>query len=596
MSENPRAELPAFVPASQLAETVREGFRPGPDAPGVYLFRSARGEVVYVGKARSLRRRVLDHLRAKMEKDGSIVAESSSVEFVPTANEREALLLEANLVKQYQPPYNVLLKDDKSYPYLAVTIGEEVPRVLFVRRPRRRAGVLLFGPYTSAAEARGVEKLLGDLFQLRRCPRLPKQACLYYHLKLCSAPCIDAIDRTAYRHQIDRAVDVLRGRTTLVRSEVEGEMRAAAGRQEFERAAMLRDALDGLAALRERQSVVGRGSGRADVIALAYPSDPATLRVAAGVLHVEDGEVRRTEPHLVVIPADDVPEPGEVLRQFLSQYYGAQFELPERIYIAGPRPAGIDTTLDELFGARGIDVQFRPSGRYASLARLAERLARASVDQVVARPAPREVLLALQSLLTLPTIPNRIEGIDISIFQGYEAVGSLVVFERGLPKKSEYRRYRIRGVEGTNDFAMVAEVVRRRYLRRLAEEEILPDLLLIDGGAGQLSAALASLGDLRLTDRIPTIGLAKREEEVYVPDRSEPLRPNPNAAPMLLLRAVRDEAHRFAVTYHRTRRRIRLRDEFSGARRASDVAADPAAGSPSTSSRASPGRAATSRR
>jgi excinuclease ABC subunit C len=568
MSEPPRAPLPAFVPASELAAAEHEGFRPGPDVPGVYLFRSARGEVIYVGKARSLRRRVLDHLRARIEKDGTILAQSSSVEFVPTSNEREALLLEASLVKQYQPPYNVLLKDDKSYPYLAVTVGEEVPRVLLVRRPRRRAGTLLFGPYTSAREARGVEKLLGDLFQLRRCVRLPKQACLYYHLKLCSAPCIGAIGRDDYRRQVDRATDVLRGKTTLIRSEVEQEMRAAAGREEFERAAMLRDALEGLAALRDRQTVIGRGSGRSDVLALAYPQDPSTLRVAVGVLHVEDGEVRRTEPHLLTIPPDDIPEPGELLRQFLSQYYGNQFELPERIYIAGPRPAGLDAALDELFGYRGIEVQFRPSGRYAGLARLAERLARASVDQVVARPAPREVLAALQSLLVLPTIPNRIEGIDISIFQGYEAVGSLVVFERGSPKKAEYRRFRIKTVPGTNDFAMVAEVVRRRYLRRLAESEILPDLLLIDGGAGQLSAAVSSLAALNLADRIPTIGLAKREEEVYLPDRAEPLKPNPNAPPMLLLRAVRDEAHRFAVTYHRTRRRIRLRDEFQGPARA----------------------------
>ncbi len=563
MSDERPVELPAFVPASQLAAASGEGFRRGPDAPGVYLFRTARGDVVYVGKARSLRRRVLDHLRARIEKDGTILAQSASVEFVPTATEREALLLEASLVKQYQPPMNVLLKDDKSYPYLAVTAGDEFPRIVLVRRPRRRAGLLLFGPYTSAREARGVERLLGDLFQLRRCVRLPKQACLYYHLKLCAAPCIGAIDAAAYRSRIDRAVAILRGEAPLVRSEVEGEMRTAAAHEEFERAALLRDALAGLGALSEQQSVLGRGSARADVVALAFPQEPSTLRVAVGLVRVEDGEVRGTEPHLVAIPADDLPDPGEVLRQFLTQYYGGRLELPERIYVVGPRPAGIDATLDELFGTRGVDVQFRPTGRYAALGRLAERLARATVDQVVPRATPREVLLALQSLLTLPTIPNRIEGIDISIFQGSEAVGSLVVFERGLPKKSEYRRFRIRTVPGMNDFAMVAEVVRRRYLRQVAEAEPLPDLLLIDGGAGQLSAALSSLAALGLADRIPTIGLAKREEEVYQPERAQPLRPNRNAPPMLLLRAVRDEAHRFAVTYHRTRRRMRLREEFA---------------------------------
>jgi len=556
----------AFVPASQLAAATGEGFRLGPDAPGVYLFRSPRGEIVYVGKARSLRRRVLDHLRAKIGKDGTIVAQSASVEFVPTSTEREALLLEASLIKQYQPPENVLLKDDRSYPYLAVTGAEEFPRIVLVRRPRRAPGTLLFGPYTSAREARSVERLLGDLFRLRRCVRLPRAACLYYHLGVCSAPCIGAIDAAHYRADVERAVRILRGQAPLVRSEVEAEMRRAAAREEFERAGLLRDALAGLGALQERQSVVGRGTGRADVLALAYPNDPASLRVALGLLRVEDGEVRGTEPHLVAIPADDLPEPGEVLRQFLTQYYGARVELPERIYVAGARPAGIDATLDELFGTRGVEVHFRPTGRYAALGRLAERLARATVDQVVPRPAPREVLVALQNLLALPTIPNRIEGIDISIFQGFEGVGSLVVFDRGSPKRSEYRRFRIRGVEGTNDFAMVAEVVRRRYARRLAEAEPLPDLLLIDGGAGQLSAAVDSLRSLGLEERVPAIGLAKREEEVYRTDRSSPMKPNPNAPPMLLLRAVRDEAHRFAVTYHRTRRRIRLREELDGAR------------------------------
>ncbi len=562
MTDRPPEAGGGFVRASELAAATGEGFRLGPDAPGVYLFRSAQGEVVYVGKSRSLRRRVLDHLRARVEKDGTILAQSASVEFVPTASEREALLLEASLIKQYQPPNNVLLKDDRSYPYLAVTTGEPFPRILLVRRPRRRAGTLLFGPYTSAREARSVERLLGDLFRLRRCVRLPAAACLYHHLGVCSAPCIGAISPEAYRQDVDRAVEILRGRVGTVRTLVEEEMRQASAKEEFERAGLLRDALAGLGALAERQAIVGRGSGRVDVLAAAYPTDPSTLRVAIGLIRVEDGEVRGTEPHLLAVPADDVPEPGELLRQFLTQYYGGRLELPDRIVLAGARPAGLDATLDQLFGERGIDVQFRPSGRLASLAGLAERLARATVDQVVARPAPREVLSALQTLLELPTIPNRIEGTDISIFQGAEAVGSIVVFDRGAPRRSEYRRFRIRTVAGTNDFAMIAEVVRRRYLRRAAEGEPLPDLLVVDGGAGQLGAALSSLAALGLAERIPAIGLAKREEEVYRPDRPEPMRPNPNAAPMLLLRAVRDEAHRFAVTYHRTRRRMRLRDEF----------------------------------
>ncbi|HZY70488.1 MAG TPA: excinuclease ABC subunit UvrC [Thermoplasmata archaeon] len=567
------APLPGFVPASQLVAERGEGFRSGPDVPGVYLFRSRRGEVVYVGKARSLRKRVLSHLNARVEKDGSILAESASVEFVPTANEREALLLEASLIRQYQPRYNALLKDDRSYPYLAVTLGEEFPRVLFVRRPRKGSRSLLFGPYTSAREARSVAIFLAETFQIRRCVRLPPRACLYYYLKTCSAPCIGAIGATAYRARVDQALEVLKGRGVTVRPALEEEMRAAARAQEFERAALLRDALAGLTALRERQSVVGPGHGRSDVIALAFPTDPGVLRVAVGLIHVEEGEVRRTEPHLLTLPADDAPDAGELLRQFLVQYYAPQVERPERLYIEGPRPDGIDETVDWLEGELGIEVRFRPTGRAAGWGRLAERLARAHVEQVVVKRPPREVLVALQNLLQLPTLPNRIEGIDISIFQGYEAVGSLVVFQGGAAAKDEYRRFRIRTVEGTNDFAMIGEVVRRRYARRLREEEILPDLLLIDGGRGQVAAALEALTELGLEERVPIVGLAKREEELYLPDEAVPRKPNVNAPPVLLLRAVRDEAHRFAVIYHRTRRRIRLRDEVEEAARRPSLSA-----------------------
>ncbi len=420
----PRRELPSFVPASELARSTGAAFAKGPDAPGVYLFRSGRGDVVYVGKSRSLRRRVLDHLHARVEKDGTILAQSASVEFVPTGNEREALLLEASLIKQYQPPYNTLLKDDRSYPYLAVTVGEQYPRLLFVRRPRRGRHNILFGPYTSAREARSVAHLLSETFQLRRCVRLPKRECLYFHLKTCSGPCIGAVSADQYHAQVERTLSVLRGHAETVRPGLEAEMRSAAEKEEFERAALLRDALAGLSALTERQHVVGPGTGRADVIALALPQDAATLKVAVGLLRVEEGEVRRTEPHLMVFPADDLPEPGELLRQFLTQYYGTQIELPKTIYIEGPRPAGIEETVDWLEGEKGVSVRFRPTGRPAGWARLAGRLARAHVDTVVAAPVPRDVLRALQSLLQLPTIPNRIEGIDISLFPRDSSISS----------------------------------------------------------------------------------------------------------------------------------------------------------------------------
>ncbi len=556
---------PGFVPASEWATRQAERFRPGPNATGVYLFRGPRGEVLYVGKSRHLRRRVMDHLHVRDEKDEWIVGQSTSVEFVPTANEREALILEASLTKEYQPPYNTLLKDDKSYPYIAVTTGEAFPRVLFVRRPRRGGGNMLFGPYTSAREARSVARLLSETFQIRRCIRLPRRACLYYYLGTCSAPCIGAVDREAYGGQVERALTVLRGHGSGVTASLAEEMRTAAAAEEFERAARLRDALRGLRALDERQHVVGPGVGRADVVALAFPRDPANLRVAVGLLRVVEGEVRQSEPHVMEFPADDPPEPGEALRQFLVQYYGHQTMLPERLYAAGGRPPGLDEVIDWLEKDRKVAVRFAPRGRPAALARLASRLAGSYLDQLTPKATPREVLVALQDLLRIPRIPNHIEGVDISIFQGSEAVGSLVLFRNGRPEKAEYRRYRIRGVEGTNDFAMVAEVVRRRLRRRLAEQEKLPDLLVIDGGAGQVSAAQSVVEELGLADEVPVVGLAKREEELYFPDRSGPSRPNPNSPPMLLLRAVRDEAHRFAVSYHRTRRRMGLRREMDAA-------------------------------
>ncbi len=556
---------PGFVPASQWAYGPEERFRPGPDTPGVYLFRSSDGEVVYVGKSKHLRRRVLDHLSVRVEKDEWILGRSTSVEFVPTANEREALLLEATLTKQYQPPYNTLLKDDRSYPYLAVTMGEAFPRILFVRRPRRGRDSMVFGPYTSAREARSVARLLSETFQIRRCVRLPKRACLYYYLQQCTAPCIGLVDRTAYRAQVNDAVAALRGHGQGITDSLESQMKAAAGAQEFERAARLRDAIRGLRSLEERQRVIGPGDGRVDVLAVALPRDPGTLRVAVGLLRIEEGEVRQSEPHVMGFPADDPPEPGELLRQFLTQYYGQQTATPSRIYISGSKPAGVDEAVEWLLRDRRIEVRFAPTGRLASLAQLALRLATSTLEQAAPAVLPRDVLKALMDLLRLPRLPNRIEGIDISIFQGSEAVGSLVVFQDGRPRKDEYRRFKIRTVEGTNDFAMVAEVVRRRLTRQLAESEKLPDLLLIDGGAGQVAAAFGVVEELGLAEEVPVVGLAKREEELYFPDRKGPVARSPNAPPMLLLRAVRDEAHRFAVTYHRTRRRMGLRREMEDA-------------------------------
>ena len=531
----------------------------GPTGPGVYLFRGPRGEALYVGKARSLRHRVLDHLRLQTDRDGYITTRSRQLEFLPTRNEREALLLEATLIRRLRPRYNVLLKDDKSFPYLSLTAGERFPRILLLRRPPRRGDAILFGPYRSAVEARQLARVLSESFQLRRCRTLPRRACLYYHLRTCSAPCIGAISPEAYRERVQRAQEVLEGKPTEALEDLRRMMREASVSEDFERAAVLRDALGALRDLEERQRVVDLGTERVDALALALPTRPGVLRAAVGVIKVREGNVVGGEPYLLTLPAEDTPAPGELLSTFLLQYYGEARDLPQRVYLPGDL-AGVEGAREALSDLRGLRVDVAQAGRRRSLVELAERMARAHLDARAGPPTPGPVLEALRNRLGLPRVPHRIEGVDISLFQGSQAVGSLVVFVDGAPAKDEYRRYRIQSVEGTNDFAMVYEVVHRRYRRRLQEGRPLPDLLLIDGGAGQVASALRALGELGIGD-LPLVGLAKQREELYRPRLHEPLRPDRNAPDLLLLRHVRDEAHRFAVGYHRTRRRMALRSE-----------------------------------
>lgn len=532
----------------------------GPSHPGVYLFKAGDGSVLYIGKARNLRKRVTDHLRLQTDKDGHITSRSSDVEFLPTRNEREALLLEAHLIRLYQPRYNVIFRDDKSYPYLALTEGEEVPRVYFVRRPKREGGTTLFGPYLSAREARSLVRLLAESFQVRRCRTLPKRACLYYHLKTCSAPCIGAITPEQYRVQVAKARQLLKGHVKEVLPDLERDMSEAAKAQEFERAAVLRDAIRGILDLEARQHVVDLGRDRTDAVEIALPADASSLTAAVGVLRVREGSIAGGEPHLLEMTPDIESPSTELLATFLLQYYGDLPNPPGQVLLPD-HVDGLEEALEALGGARGIEFVRARAGRPRELVTMAGRMARAHLD-AHARPAAVEpVLRALMGLLELPRLPRHIEGVDISLIQGTSAVGSLVVFKNAVPSKDDYRRFRIRTVEGTNDFAMVREVVLRRFRRLVAEEEKLPDLLLIDGGAGQLASARKALEELHLFEEVPLASLAKQREEVYRPDRSEPLAPDPNSAPMLLLRHVRDESHRFAITYHRKRRRMALRDE-----------------------------------
>jgi excinuclease ABC subunit C len=530
-----------------------------PSSAGVYVFRDGQGRVLYVGKSRRLARRVRDHLRQRDPKDAFLASRAGRLEFFPTRNEREALLLEANLVREHQPRYNVLLKDDKSFPYLRVTTDERFPRLVFTRRPDRRRKGVLFGPYVNAREARRLARLLSESFQLRRCVRLPSKACLYFHLKMCSAPCIGKVDAVQYAHQVESALAVLRGETREALEDLRTEMSRAAERLDYERAAVLRDALEGLRSLRDRQSVVDGSTDRADFIACALPRDGGPRKATVGLLHLRDGRVVGGEPHRLQLPPGGPGTREEVLAAFLSQYYVGRQDLPQEIW-TDVDPRKLQDRIDPLTPPHTVRLRRATTGRPRALWELARRMAEAHLWDRVSGESRREVLPRLMSLLRLPRLPRRIEGIDISLFQGDEAVGSLVSFHNGLPDKSEYRRFRIRTVEGTDDFAMVREVVDRRFRRLLSEEGPRPDLLLIDGGPGQVRSAWKALQDLGIDD-VPVVGLAKKQEQLFWPDRSGPLELDPNDEALLLLRHVRDEAHRFAVSYHRRRREMRLRHE-----------------------------------
>ncbi len=560
--------MPSIQPGADGVELPR-----GPSHPGVYLFKAKDGSVLYIGKARNLRKRVTDHLRLQTEKDGHITSHSTDVEFLPTRNEREALLLEAHLIRQYHPRYNVIFRDDKSYPYLALTEGEEVPRVFFVRRPKREEGMTLFGPYLSAREARSLVRLIAESFQVRRCRTLPKRACLYYHLKTCSAPCIGAISPEEYRRQVDRARLLLKGKVKEVLPGLEQEMLAASKEEEFERAAVLRDAIRGIGDLEARQHVVDLGRERTDAVDIALPTDATSLSAAVGVLRVREGSISGGDPHLLEVPADLGSPTTELLATFLLQYYGDVPDPPKQVLLPD-RIEGLEEALEALGEERGIGFVRAKAGRPKELVTMAGRMARAHLDAHARPAAPDPVLRSLMGLLELPRVPRHIEGVDISLIQGTNAVGSLVVFRNGAPSKDDYRRFRIRTVEGTDDFAMVHEVVLRRFRRLLAEEEKLPDLLLIDGGKGQLDAALSALKELGIEVEVPLASLAKQREEVFLPGRSRPVAADPNSPPLLLLRHVRDESHRFAITYHRRRRKIALREEVARAEAATSPGGD----------------------
>ena len=559
-----------------------------PDAPGVYVFRNRAGDALYVGKANSIRKRVASHFAGKGGGRGSgmggtaeLIDRTDSIEFLVTENEPEALLAEQSFIKRYRPRFNIRLRDDKSYPYVGVSLDEEFPRVYFTRE-RHRTNRAYFGPFSSAKRVRETLDLLGKLFQYRTCEgpepgRRSGVPCLDYYIKRCQAPCVGYIDKEEYRGNIDRIVGFLSGRYKEIAGDLEAKMEEASEAQDFERAVLFRDRLNAVRSMMERQQVAGGSLGSADLIAVAVEGNDANaqvFQVRDGVLAERQGFYLAGEDEAVEADRD----PAEVAETFLLQYYGAAPAVPGRVIVGPELRDRTDVLAEALSSQRDAQVEVRVASRgdLRRLRELAEKNAKLALAQDKLRREHRrqqrvETLSSLQEVLGLERVPVRIEGFDISNLGETHTVASMVVFEGGAPKKSDYRKFNIRGEEGTNgqgpdDFAAMSEVLGRRLGRYMQQVDIsphdsdrdasfaaLPDLIVIDGGKGQLSAGLKALEPF--TERgVAVVSLAKRIEEVFVPGRSAPILLEKSSDALRILQRVRDEAHRFAITHHRGRR------------------------------------------
>ncbi len=557
--------------ATTRAERIAQQRRELPDSPGVYLFHGADGELLYVGKARSIRKRVASHFSGG---ETRLTSRVDRIESLVTATEAEALLAEQSFIKRHRPRFNIRLRDDKSYPYVCVSLDEEYPRVYFTRE-KHRPGRAYFGPFSSAKRVRETLDLLGKLFQFRTCEgadpgRRSGSPCLDYFIKRCGAPCVGYISSEEYRRNIDAIVDFLSGRYRQVEADEEAKMDSAAAAQEFERAAVHRDRLKAIRSLFERQRIAGGSVGTADLIGVATEGADAN----AQVFQVRDGILAERQSFYLDNQAER--EPAEVAEEFLGQYYSASPSVPRTI-VVGPylaeRAELLATALSEQRGAP-VEVRVAERGDKRRLRELAERNARLALDQDRLRREHRrqrrvDALADLSEALGMEELPVRIEGYDISNLGAEHTVASMVVFEGGATKKSDYRRFRIRkGVEDptTDDFAAMEEVLERRVNRYLEQADLsphdgkrdesfasLPSLVVIDGGKGQLAAALRALGPF-VERGVTVASLAKREEEVFMPGRAVPIDLAADSEASKLLQRVRDEAHRFAIEHHRGRR------------------------------------------
>jgi len=518
-----------------------------PDAPGVYILKTAEGKILYVGKAKSLKKRIRAYfIDSRDVKTRHLQARIGDLEVFPTGSEAEALLLENNLIKRWKPKYNINLKDGKTYPVIRLT-GEKYPRVFRTRRIVFD-GSKYYGPFPNVGQIDLYLNIIDKLFPLRKCKgpvKAKKQPCFYYHIGRCAGVCAGKISLEEYQKRVERVKMLLSGRTEELARELRQKMKSSSDLQEYEKASVFRDQLEALHALSEEQKVVDFQSEARDY--LGYWSDQKQVHLT--VLQLRGGKLIGRDSMLL----QDYSIEEEFLPAFLGQYYGGRSSQPKILYL----PEELESIhsrqllaayLEQLTGSR-IAVSFPKRGRHARLVAMAAENARFRLD--AEGGLKKQALADLQILFHLKRPPKRIEGFDIAHLSGQQTVASLVTFMDGRPQKSGYRHYHIRSLNGRiDDFEAIREVVARRYARQLNEKAKLPDLILIDGGKGQVSSAVSMLNALEAPP-IPVVGLAKKHEELFLPEQSQPLVLPESSEALRMLQAVRDEAHRFATTFHK---------------------------------------------
>ncbi len=554
---------PLHIKITKEDITLPEKLENLPTGPGVYQHKDAEGKVLYVGKAKNLRSRVRQYFQKSRNADPRIdvmVSKATDLEIIVADSEVEALILEANLIKRLKPRYNVNFKDDKSYPYIVIT-HEPYPRV-FVTRRIIRDGSRYFGPYTDVKNVRAALKSIRDIFMIRSCnffiddeaiKKRKIKVCLDYHIKKCEGPCEGLVSREKYNAMIDQVASLLQGKTESLIQLLRQEMERLAGQMKFEDAATIRDRIKGLQAYSEKQKAVDLDQIDRDIFAFASEGDDA----CGVVFKIRDGKMIGRQ-HYYMGNVDQKPE-GEIVETLLQQYYLEADYIPEEIFISFPieDAEAVQQWLTEKRGKK-VTLRCPTDGEEAKLVRLSRSNAQFLLDELKLQKMKRadfvpHAVKALQRDLRLEKLPRTIECFDISNTQGTDSVASMVVFVDGKPKKSEYRKFKIQSVDGPNDFASMREVTERRYSRLLEEHGEFPDLIMVDGGKGQLSSAVEVLTKLGLEGQ-PIIGLAKRLEEVFLPDKTEPELMPKSSSGLRLLQQVRDEAHRFAITFHRSLR------------------------------------------